>query len=263
MGLHKLLQLRALTAGYGETMVLKNVNLDVNQGEIVALVGGNGAGKTTTLRAATALVRVSSGEVIFDGQNITNRSTRIAVERGLIHCPQGRELFPQMSVHDNLLMGAFASDGKKRPITDRMQYVQELFPLVVERRSQRAGSLSGGEQQMVAIARALMSRPRLLLLDEPSLGLAPLIVSQLFTLVSRIRDEGTTVLLVEQNARAALGVADRGYVLESGVTVLEDVAASLLANPRLQAAYLGAAGDGAPRRSVGNAVTSTFSQLGE
>jgi branched-chain amino acid transport system ATP-binding protein len=236
-----LLQIERINTYYGRIRALKDVSLQVNQGEIVALVGANGAGKTTLLNTISGLLRARTGHIHFDGRDITRARAAHIVRAGISHVPEHRQVFGTLSVYDNLLLGSYQRyrrDGRKAVQRD-IEEVFELFPRLRERRKQMAGTLSGGEQQMLAIGRGLMARPKLLLLDEPSLGLAPLIVKHLFELIASLRERGQTVLLVEQNARAALKLADRAYVLETGRVVLEGEAAALLADPRVQAAYLG------------------------
>jgi branched-chain amino acid transport system ATP-binding protein len=233
-----LLKIKNLKAGYGDIEILHDVSLEVNPGETVALIGANGAGKTTTLRTISGLIRSWGGDIHFDGQVIQNwRSSRI-VAAGLIQVPEGRKLFPKMTVLENLEMGSFIRTAKRNR-AQNLKRVFELFPRLAERKSQLAGTLSGGEQQMVAIARGLMSQPRLLMLDEPSLGLAPLIVSSIFEVIKAINKVGTTVLIVEQNAVQTLGIADRGYVLENGIISLAGTGQELLKDERIRSAYLG------------------------
>jgi branched-chain amino acid transport system ATP-binding protein len=218
--------------------VLHGIDLHLDEGEIVTLIGANGAGKTTTLNAICGIVKVSGGSVRLRDQDITHRSTKDIVRLGLTQAPEGRKLFSELTVAENLDMGAYLrkdTDG----IRADLDYVTELFPRLRERWAQRAGSLSGGEQQMCAIGRALMAKPQLLLLDEPSLGLAPLLVEQIFSIVQRLHADGTTILLVEQNARMALKIATRGYVMETGAITMEGPAQDLLDDPRVRSAYLG------------------------
>ncbi|MFD3453616.1 ABC transporter ATP-binding protein [Streptomyces sp. NPDC058691] len=231
-----MLELVDLQVFYGAIQALKGINVTVRQGEIVALLGANGAGKTTTLRTISGLLQPRHGEVRLGGERIDGVPSHKVVELGIGHSPEGRRVFPVMTVLENLEMGAYRFKGVPKDDLDR---VLTLFPRLAERRSQLAGTLSGGEQQMLAIGRALMGRPNLLLLDEPSMGLAPLIVQQIFQIIKEINDQGTTVLLVEQNAAQALQLADRGYVLETGAVVMEDEASRLLSDPRVRAAYLG------------------------
>jgi branched-chain amino acid transport system ATP-binding protein len=231
-----LLELSDIEVRYGAIRALKGVSLAVEEGEVVALLGANGAGKTTTLRTISGLLRPTAGDIRFDGLPITALPAHEIVALGISHVPEGRRIFPQMSVLENLQMGAYQRRGS---VQEDLSRVFDLFPVLDERRKQDGGTLSGGEQQMLAIGRALMSRPRLLLLDEPSMGLAPKIVTKIFEIISDIREHGTTVLLVEQNAAQALGLADRGYVLEVGTVVMADSAASLLRDDRVRAAYLG------------------------
>jgi branched-chain amino acid transport system ATP-binding protein len=231
-----LLELSDIEVRYGAIRALKGLSLSVEAGEVVALLGANGAGKTTTLRTISGLLRPTAGNIHFEGRPITVLPVHEIVALGISHVPEGRQIFPQMSVLENLEMGAYQRRGSLQADLSR---VYELFPVLDERSKQNGGTLSGGEQQMLAIGRALMSRPRLLLLDEPSMGLAPMIVTRIFEIIRDIRESGTTVLLVEQNAAQALEVADRGYVLEVGTVVMADSAASLLRDDRVRAAYLG------------------------
>ncbi len=236
-----LLELRGVSSYYGQIQALKEVSLHVNAGEIVALIGANGAGKTTLLNTISGLLQPREGTIWFAGRNISRLSPAQIVSLGISHVPEHRQIFGTMTVYDNLLLGAYhryRRDGKQAVLRD-MEWVFEIFPVLRERREQLAGTMSGGEQQMLAVARGLMARPRLMLLDEPSLGLAPLIVRELFRVVAELREEGQTILLVEQNARAALRLADRGYVLENGRIALEGTAESLLHNSDVQMAYLG------------------------
>lgn len=233
-----MLELREISTHYGAICAVNNVSLHVNPGEIVSLIGSNGAGKTTLLMTVCGNPRASSGSVWFEGEDITNLPSHLIMRKGIAISPEGRRVFPDLTVAENLKMGGFFLD--KTEIETGMQHIFKLFPRLQERASQRAGLMSGGEQQMLAIGRALMSKPRLLLLDEPTLGLAPLIIKQIFDIIRTIRDEGVTVFLVEQNANKALAIADRGYVLENGRVVLEDTGANLLTNPEVRKAYLGA-----------------------
>jgi branched-chain amino acid transport system ATP-binding protein len=243
------LRLRNVDAGYAKLTVLRRVTLHVSAGEIVTIVGANGAGKTTLLRTITGLVRPRAGEIAFEGSPISAVPTERIVALGCSLVPEGRQVFAPMPVHENLLLGAHVqyARGKRDEVARDLERVYDLFPVLRKRATQLAGTLSGGEQQMLAIGRALMARPRLLMLDEPSMGLAPLVVRDIFAIVRRIRDEGTTVLLVEQNARSALRIADRGYVLETGRVVLNGTAEELLANRDVQRAYLGSDLDGENR----------------
>jgi len=240
LGLGSVLKVRSLVTHYGGIQALKGVSLHVDEGEIVALVGANGAGKTTILNTICGLVPASSGEVIFDGKKITNAPTEYLVKLGLNQVPEGRQLFATMSVLDNLILGAYQrSRSDKKRLGEDLDFVYSVFPVLKERSRQRSGTLSGGEQQMLAIGRALMSRPKMLLLDEPSIGLAPMVAKEIFNVILRFREMGTTILLVEQNAKAALSIADRGYVLETGKVILEDTASELMRNKEVQRAYLG------------------------
>ena len=233
-----LLSLEKLEVAYGGIRAVKGIDLEVKQGELVCLIGANGAGKTTTLKAVTGLVRAAAGRVLYDGQDITGLRVPEIARRGLALVPEGRGVFAQLTIEENLAMGAYARRDRAGVAAD-VERAFALFPRLKERRRQTAGTLSGGEQQMLAIARALMSRPRLLLLDEPSMGLAPLMVERIFEVVRSISAEGVTMLLVEQNARLALEVSHRGYVLESGLVTLSGEASSLLHDPRIREAYLG------------------------
>lgn len=232
-----LLQIENVDAAYGPIQALRRVSLEVHSGEIVTLIGANGAGKTTLLMTLFGEPRASHGRIVFDGQDIASLPTHDIAKRGIAQSPEGRRIFPAMTVEENLLMGTLPI-GLQYAEQD-MQRVFELFPRLLERRTQRAGTMSGGEQQMLAIGRALMSRPKLLLLDEPSLGLAPLIVKRIFEVLKEIRSQGTTIFLVEQNANHALKLADRGYVLVNGEIRLSGTGRELLANPDVRKAYLG------------------------
>lgn len=232
-----MLRLEQVHTHYGAVEALSGVSIEVNQGEIVTLIGGNGAGKTTLMMTVCGSPRASSGRILFEGHDITARATHDIMRLGMAISPEGRRVFPGMTVLDNLKMGGFFAG--RDAIEEGIQHVFRLFPRLRQRAAQRAGTMSGGEQQMLAIGRALMSRPRLLLLDEPTLGLAPMIIAQIFDIIRAIRDEGITVFLVEQNANKALQVADRGYVLETGRIVLADSGANLLENSSVKRAYLG------------------------
>jgi branched-chain amino acid transport system ATP-binding protein len=233
-----MLHVEGLRVRYGQVTALWDVGFDVESGEVVALVGANGAGKTTTLKALSGQLKPESGTIRLDGDPLENRSTMEIVERGVIHVPEGRKLFPEMTVRDNLLLGGFHRAARSHQ-TERLEKVFAIFPRLRERRGQIAGTLSGGEQQMVAIGRGLMAGPRILMLDEPSLGLAPLLVEEMFRVVEEINRQGVTVLLVEQNTEHALRIAHRGFVLESGRVVLSGTGAELLENQRVREAYLG------------------------
>jgi branched-chain amino acid transport system ATP-binding protein len=235
-----LLEVERINAAYGRIRALEGVSLRVEEGEIVTLIGANGAGKTTTLRAISGLVRTTNGTIRFDGVDVTKCTPDEIVRRGIGHSPEGRRVFARMSVRENLELGAYTRRSRAE-ISEDMERVFETFPRLCERIAQRAGTLSGGEQQMLAIGRALMSRPRLLMLDEPSLGLSPILVQTIFGVIREINAKGTTVLLIEQNARQALAIASRGYVLEVGKIVFEDTAANLMASEAVRAAYLGGA----------------------
>jgi branched-chain amino acid transport system ATP-binding protein len=234
----KVLELEDVRVYYGAIQALKGVSLEVRSDEIVTLLGSNGAGKTSTLRAINGLNRSRSGRITFQGQDITTRPAHEIVKRGISQSPEGRKLFPRMTVSENLEMGAFQRSDRSEMQGD-LDHVFELFPRLAERRSQKAGTLSGGEQQMCAIGRALMAKPKLLMLDEPSMGLAPIFVEKIFEIIVEINKEGTPILLVEQNALMALEVAQRGYVLETGRVVLADDAKALSQNEAVRKAYLG------------------------
>jgi branched-chain amino acid transport system ATP-binding protein len=234
-----ILSLRQVEAGYGRIQALKGISLEVYRGEIVCMIGANGAGKSTTLMTICGIVKCQAGEIVYDGRPIHGEAAAKLPPMGLCQVPEGRRIFPRLGVEDNLEMGAFFRRDRVQIQRD-LEHVYGLFPALKERRRQKGGTLSGGEQQMLAIGRALMSRPKVLLLDEPSLGLAPLFVQKIFEIVQEINQrEGTTILLVEQNANIALKTAERGYVLETGRIVMEDRSEALLADPRIRQAYLG------------------------
>lgn len=233
-----MLQIRDLNVHYGGIHALKGISIDVPQNKILTLIGANGAGKSTTLRSILGLVKSSSGNVIYNGEEITNKKTRETVSKGIVMVPEGRRVFPNLTVEENLILGAYIRKDKEQ-IKKDMQWVYELFPRLKERLWQKSGTMSGGEQQMLAVGRALMTKPKLLMMDEPSLGLAPLIVKDIFEIIREIHKEGVTILLIEQNAKAALEIADYGYVLETGTIVLEGKGEELLNNDEVQKAYLG------------------------
>jgi branched-chain amino acid transport system ATP-binding protein len=233
-----LLSVEKLQVAYGGIRAVKGIDLHVDAGELVCLIGANGAGKTTTLRAITGIVHAADGAIVYDGTNTTHMKTHEIVRRGLSLVPEGRGVFPQLTIEENLAMGAYARSDRAGVAADQERSFT-LFPRLKERRKQTAGTLSGGEQQMLAIARALMSRPKLLLLDEPSMGLAPLMVEKIFDVIRAIAAEGVTLLLVEQNARLALEVSHRAYVLEGGLITLTGEGKTLLHDPRIREAYLG------------------------
>lgn len=233
-----MLKLENVHTFYGAIQALNGVSIEVNKGEIVTLIGSNGAGKTTLLMSVCGNPRIREGSITFEGKDISGADTHQIMRSGIAVSPEGRRVFKDLTVAENLMMGGFFSTREE--IQSGLEYVYGLFPRLKERANQRAGTMSGGEQQMLAIGRALMSRPKLLLLDEPTLGLAPLIIAQIFEIIRTIRDQGITVFLVEQNANKALQVADRGYVLETGRVVLADTGAALLVNPEVRKAYLGA-----------------------
>ena len=233
-----LLEFRKVNTHYGAVHILKDVDLAIYPGELVCLLGGNASGKTTTLKTLLGMVTPTSGEVVLDGEVVNHRSTSYRVANGVTMVPENRRLFKRLSVKENLVLGAYLRKDKDGIEAD-LEYVYDLFPRVKERLSQKSGTLSGGEQQMVAIGRALMSRPKVLLMDEPSMGLAPALVQQSFELIQKINDEGMSIFMVEQNANMALSIADRGWVLQTGMVVLNDTSEALLANPEMRAAYLG------------------------
>ncbi len=234
-----MLRLENIQAGYGNILAIKDINLHINQGEIITLIGANGAGKTTTLMTISGVVPSRSGRILFNNQEIQQKEPDEIVRMGICQVPEGRHIFPQLTVRENLDMGAFLRNDTKEIKRD-IDYVFSLFPILAERRGQDGGTLSGGEQQMLAMSRALMARPQLLLLDEPSMGLAPLVIKQIFEIIKQINKENnTTIFLVEQNANQALHIADRGYVIENGRIVFSGTAEDLLKNSDIQKAYLG------------------------
>lgn len=236
-----MLKVENLHVRHGSVEAVKGISFDVNEGEIVTLIGSNGAGKTSTLRSISNLVKKGGGRVVFRGEDITDLEPSMIVRRGICHVPEGRHVFPYLTVEENLLMGGFGSGMKPAGIREKIDFVFQLFPRLKERRRQNGGTLSGGEQQMLAIGRGLMLEPKLMMLDEPSLGLAPIIVEQIFELIGEIRSWGKTILLIEQNANMALEISDRGYVLETGRIVLAGTSEDLRKNPRVASAYLGIA----------------------
>jgi len=235
-GRKPVLEFRNVNTHYGPVHILKDVNIKIHDGEMVCLLGGNASGKTTTLKTILGMVEPTSGEVVVDGEVMNGQSTAKVVERGVSMVPENRRLFKRMTVRENLEIGGYLRDDS---LDDDFQRIFELFPRVKERLNQKAGTLSGGEQQMVAVGRALMAQPKVLLMDEPSMGLAPVLVAQNFEIIQQINDAGTTVFMVEQNANMALSIADHGYVLQTGQIVLADTSDALLANPEMRAAYLG------------------------
>ena len=233
-----MLEVKDLQVYYGVIQALKGISFEVNQGEVIALIGANGAGKTTTLQTLTGILQAKSGTIMFEGKDLTKVPAHKIVEMGMAHVPEGRRVFADMSVYENLLMGAYTRKDKNE-IAESLEMVYKRFPRLKERQGQRAGTLSGGEQQMLAMGRALMSRPRIILMDEPSMGLSPIFVNEIFNIIKDVSEGGTTVLLVEQNAKKALSIADGAYVLETGNITLEGKAEDLLHNEAVQKAYLG------------------------
>ena len=233
-----MLEVRDLNVYYGMIHAIKGVSFDVNEGEIVALIGANGAGKTTILHTITGLLQAKSGEVIFEGKNISRTKGHKIVSLGMSHVPEGRRVFADLTVYDNLRLGAYTRSNKKE-VAESLEAVYSRFPRLNERRMQLAGTLSGGEQQMLAMGRALMAKPKILLMDEPSMGLSPLFVNEIFAIIEEVSAQGTTVLLVEQNAKKALSIADRAYVLETGKIVHEGSAQELMNDAAIKKAYLG------------------------
>jgi len=235
-----MLKVECLSVNYGYIIALSNMSLEINKGEIVTLIGGNGAGKTTTLMAVSNLVEKAGGKVFFEGMDISRLAPDKIVKLGISHIPEGRKIFPNLTVYENLIAGTMGNPRlSKEKIAENLERAYELFPRLKERQRQKGGSLSGGEQQMLAIARGLMMDPELLMLDEPSLGLAPIIVEEIFELIIKIRSIGKTILLIEQNASMALSIADRGYVLETGSIKLEGTGTALLNDPEVKKVYLG------------------------
>ena len=232
-----MLEVKDLKVAYGKILAVKKISFTVEEGQVVTLIGTNGAGKTTTLRTISGLIRPASGEILFQGKRIDKVPAHEIVTLGVAHCPEGRKIFPQMSVEENLLLGAFSRSDSG--IKDDLSAAYDLFPVLAERRSQSAGTFSGGEQQMLAMGRAMMCRPKLLMLDEPSMGLSPLMMKKIMQTVKTLKSQGTTILLVEQNAQAALSLADQGYVLEVGKIVLQGPGKDLMVNDAVRKAYLG------------------------
>lgn len=233
-----MLTIKDLEVYYGVIQAIKGVSFEVNQGEVIALIGANGAGKTTILHTITGLISPKKGSVLFEGNELTKMPAHKIVSLGMAHVPEGRRVFADLSVYENLRMGAYTRKDKGE-IEETLEKVYDRFPRLKERRNQMAGTLSGGEQQMLAMGRALMSKPKILLMDEPSMGLSPIMVNEIFSIIQEVSDSGTTVLLVEQNAKKALAIADRGYVLETGNIVLEGKASDLLNDDAIKKAYLG------------------------
>lgn len=233
-----MLQIKNLNVSYGGINALRGINIEVPKNKIITLIGANGAGKSTTLKSIIGIVKGNQGEIIYKGEDITNLKTKDIVRKGIVLVPEGRGVFSNLSVKENLILGAYVRDDKEQ-IKKDINWVYDLFPILKEREWQKAGTLSGGEQQMLAVGRALMTKPELLMMDEPSLGLAPLIVKDIFNIIKQIHRQGVTILLIEQNAKAALEVADYGYVLETGEIVLEGKGDNLLVNDDVKKAYLG------------------------
>ena len=233
-----MLKVENIQVYYGMINAIKGVSFEVNEGEVIALIGANGAGKTTILHTITGLIAPKSGSVMFEGRDLTKTPAHKIVYLGMAHVPEGRRVFQQLTVLDNLKLGAFSMSDKKK-VEENLAYVYKHFPRLEERKNQIAGTLSGGEQQMLAMGRALMSNPKIILMDEPSMGLSPLLVNEIFKIIGEVSKEGTTVLLVEQNAKKALSIADRAYVLETGNIVMEGKASDLLSDSRIKSAYLG------------------------
>ncbi|MDD6503889.1 MAG: ABC transporter ATP-binding protein [Lachnospiraceae bacterium] len=233
-----MLEVKNLEVHYGVIQALKGISFEVNKGEVIALIGANGAGKTTTLQTITGMLKPTSGEILFEGRDIAKVPGHKIVSMGMAHVPEGRRVFAELSVYENLRMGAYTRKDKKE-IEDSLQRVYKSFPRLEERKNQLAGTLSGGEQQMLAMGRALMSKPSIILMDEPSMGLSPIFVEEIFSIIREISSSGTTVLLVEQNAKKALGIADRAYVLETGNIVLSGDAKEMMNNDSIKKAYLG------------------------
>ena len=233
-----MLEVKDLQVYYGVIQALKGISFHVNQGEVIALIGANGAGKTTTLQTLTGILSPKSGSIVFEGKDLTRTPAHKIVEMGMAHVPEGRRVFADMSVYENLLLGAYTRKDKAE-IAESLASVYKRFPRLEERKGQRAGTLSGGEQQMLAMGRALMSRPRIILMDEPSMGLSPIFVNEIFDIIREVSKSGTTVLLVEQNAKKALSIADRAYVLETGSITMDGKAEDLLNDEAVQKAYLG------------------------
>ena len=233
-----MLEVKDLQVYYGVIQALKGISFHVNQGEVIALIGANGAGKTTTLQTLTGILSPKSGSIVFEGKDLTRTPAHKIVEMGMAHVPEGRRVFADMSVYENLLLGAYTRKDKAE-IAESLASVYKRFPRLEERKGQRAGTLSGGEQQMLAMGRALMSRPRIILMDEPSMGLSPIFVNEIFDIIREVSESGTTVLLVEQNAKKALSIADRAYVLETGSITMDGKAEDLLNEEAVQKAYLG------------------------
>lgn len=233
-----MLEVKDLCVNYGMIKALKGISFDVNEGEVIALIGANGAGKTTTLHTLTGILHAKSGSIVFEGRELTKTPAHNIVKLGIAHVPEGRRIFQQLTVLDNLKLGAFIRNDKDG-IAEDMEKIYKRFPRLAERKSQIAGTLSGGEQQMLAMGRALMSRPKMIVMDEPSMGLSPIMVSEIFNIITSIREDGTTVLLVEQNAKKALSIADRAYVLETGKITLSGMASDLINDEKVRKAYLG------------------------
>ncbi len=236
----RVLKLNSVTVNYGKYSAVRQIDIEVSEGEIVVLLGANGAGKTTTFKTISGLLKPTGGTVNFEGAPINGKSPDRIVQAGIVQCAEDRKLFPQMSVQQNLMMGGYIHRSKKTQLKESLKEVYELFPILYDKRDESARLLSGGQQQMLAIGRALMAKPKLMLLDEPSIGLAPLVVEQMFTSIQHINKDGTTILLAEQNANAALSIADKGYVFENGRIVIEGTSEELFSNDEIRKAYIGA-----------------------
>ena len=234
-----IIEAKSINSYYGKIQALFDVSFCLNDGEVISFIGANGAGKSTLMQSIVGLVKVGSGNIIFNGEDITNMPTHKIIKKGVVYVPEGRRIFPDLTVEENMIIGAHSRNDSSKKQKEEMEEIYDMFPRLKERIKQKGGSLSGGEQQMLAIARGLMAAPKLLMLDEPSMGLAPILVEQIFDIIKNLHKAGTTILLVEQNAQAALSVADRGYVLETGKIVTTGTGAELLASPAIKKAYLG------------------------
>ena len=234
-----IIEAKSINSYYGKIQALFDVSFCLNDGEVISFIGANGAGKSTLMQSIVGLVKVGSGNIIFNGEDITNMPTHKIIKKGVVYVPEGRRIFPDLTVEENMIIGAHSRNDSSKKQKEEMEEIYDMFPRLKERIKQKGGSLSGGEQQMLAIARGLMAAPKLLMLDEPSMGLAPILVEQIFKIIQTLHEAGTTILLVEQNAQAALSIADRGYVLETGKIVTSGTGTELLASPEIKKAYLG------------------------